>query len=155
MGFKVMNVAMRGLAIAVCLCLTAGASALAGSDAFKAIVGAYLQIQTQLAADKMDGVKQSAGSIASNAEAMGASGAALAKAARAVGDAADLKAAREAFGPLSDAMIALGTAETWKDAGGVKVAFCPMVKKSWVQKGEKIRNPYYGSAMLECGEIKK
>ena len=30
-----------------------------------------------------------------------------------------------------------------------------MVKRSWLQKDEKIRNPYYGSTMLECGEFKK
>jgi hypothetical protein len=29
-----------------------------------------------------------------------------------------------------------------------------MVNRSWLQKGEKIRNPFYGSAMLTCGEIK-
>ncbi len=39
----------------------------------------------------------------------------------------------------------------------VRVAFCPMAFDSkgarWVQAGEKIRNPYYGSAMLGCGDV--
>jgi Protein of unknown function (DUF3347) len=146
---------MKRLLVALCLCTAAGAPALAKSSALKAIVGSYLKIQEQLAADKTDGVKAAAASIASSAELMGTSGAELVKAAKRVGDAADLKAAREAFGPLSDAVIALGQAEAWKDAGGVKVAFCPMVKRSWVQKDETLRNPYYGSAMLECGEFRK
>ena len=36
----------------------------------------------------------------------------------------------------------------------MKIAYCPMVRQSWLQKDEKIRNPYYGSTMLECGEFK-
>jgi hypothetical protein len=30
-----------------------------------------------------------------------------------------------------------------------------MIKKSWIQKDDAIKNPYYGSSMLTCGEIKK
>jgi hypothetical protein len=147
---------MKGLFAAVfCLSIAPGASALAGSDALKAIVGSYLEIQSQLAADKTDGINASATAIAVKAETLGANGAALAKAAKGVADAPDLKAAREAFGPLSDAVIAMGQAEGWKDAEGVKIAFCPMVRRSWAQKDDKLRNPYYGSAMLECGEFKK
>jgi hypothetical protein len=45
-----------------------------------------------------------------------------------------------------------------KDAGAalgdeVKVAYCPMVQKYWLQKGEKIRNPFYGKQMSDCGRI--
>jgi hypothetical protein len=79
----------------------------------------------------------------------------MVKAAKAVGDAADLKAARVAFGELSDAVIAAGKAEGWKDTPEVKVAYCPMAKKSWVQKESEIRNPYYGTAMLTCGSFTK
>jgi hypothetical protein len=37
---------------------------------------------------------------------------------------------------------------------GVKVAFCPMVRKPWMQQGEAIANPYYGSQMLTCGSFR-
>jgi hypothetical protein len=37
----------------------------------------------------------------------------------------------------------------------VKVAYCPMVRKSWLQKDGTISNPYYGSSMQTCGEFKK
>jgi hypothetical protein len=30
-----------------------------------------------------------------------------------------------------------------------------MTSHPWLQKGETIQNPYYGSEMLECGEFKK
>lgn len=37
-------------------------------------------------------------------------------------------------------------------------AFCPMARNSrgaeWLQEGEQIANPYFGAAMLRCGEIR-
>jgi Cu(I)/Ag(I) efflux system membrane fusion protein len=142
-----------GLAIAA-MVLVAGVSQ-AASEAMKAVVGSYLEIQAQLASDKMDGVKASATALATRAGALGDAGAAMAKTARIVADAPDLKAARDAFGPLSDAVIAAARAEGWKDLGDVKLAYCPMVKRSWLQKDAKINNPYYGTAMATCGEFKK
>lgn len=32
--------------------------------------------------------------------------------------------------------------------------YCPMVKKSWLQKDSKIMNPYLGKDMASCGEKK-
>jgi membrane fusion protein, copper/silver efflux system len=43
-----------------------------------------------------------------------------------------------------------------KDAGPVYRAVCPMVQGRegyWLQDDESITNPYYGAAMLRCGEI--
>jgi len=34
------------------------------------------------------------------------------------------------------------------------VVHCPMVEADWLQDEKRIANPYYGSAMLICGEIK-
>jgi hypothetical protein len=131
--------------------------ALHASEPLTAIIASYLEIHAQLIVDKSDGVKTPAAAIVKQAEAMGPRGAAIAKAAAAVGAASDLKGVRDAFGPLSDAVVAAARAEgpdTMKTLG-VKLAFCPMVNRSWVQKEDKIRNPYYGSTMLECGEIRK
>jgi hypothetical protein len=128
---------------------------LQASDAMKAIVASYLEIQGRLAVDKLEGVKPAAEAIGQQATRMGTEGMAIVKAAKAVADAADLKTARETFGPLSDAVIAAGNAEGWKDLPDLRVAYCPMIKKSWIQKDEAIKNPYYGSMMLTCGEIKK
>ena len=85
---------------------------------------------------------------------MGKDGADIAKAASSLEKASDLKSAREAFGALTDAVLAAGNAEGWKDVEGVKLTFCPMVNRSWLQKDAQIRNPYYGKAMLTCGEFK-
>ena len=150
-----MRITGKLAAVAAGLCIVAGAHVVQASDAMKAIVGSYLEIHAQLAADKVDGVKASATALAARAEGLGEAGAVMVKTARTVGAAADLKAAREAFGDLSDAVVAAAKAEGWKDLADVKLAYCPMVKRSWLQKDEKISNPYYGTAMPTCGEFKK
>jgi hypothetical protein len=150
-----MRCRLKPLAAAVmCALAVVAASAFQAPDPLKVIVGSYLEIQAQLAADKFDGVKPAAAAIASSAASLGQErGGRIAQTAKAVADATDLKTARDAFGPLSDAVIAAAQADG-KDLAGVKLGFCPMVKRSWLQKDAKVRNPYYGSSMLECGELK-
>lgn len=124
-----------------------------GTGDLKVVLDSYLAIGDQLANDKVDGVKAAADAIAAEAAKMGEKGTALAKAAKAMASMpspADLAAARKAFGPLSEAVI-----EATKDSrGDVKLAFCPMANASWLQKDATIRNPYYGSGMLTCGEFR-
>ena len=36
----------------------------------------------------------------------------------------------------------------------VRVAVCPMKQKPWLQEGSDIKNPYYGSSMLTCGDFR-
>lgn len=145
----------RAILALVCTMVFAAAPLLQASEAMKAIVASYLDIHAALAADKTDGVKDAAKAIGEQAGRMGADGQAILKASKAVEEAADIKAARAAFGDLSDAVIAGAKAEGWKDVPDAKVAYCPMVKKSWIQKAPSIQNPYYGSSMLTCGEFKK
>ena len=93
-----MRITGKLAAVAAGLCIVAGAHVVQASDAMKAIVGSYLEIHAQLAADKVDGVKASATALAARAEGLGEAGTVMVKTARTVGAAADLKAAREAFG---------------------------------------------------------
>ena len=137
--------------------------------AFDGLVEDYLAIQTALAGDSIEGVDNRAAAIASsarklskasvpqaagieskNAEALVKILPGLVAAADDLSEARDIKAARAAFGPLSTAMIAyrdLVSGDT------PNVAYCPMVKKNWLQNGKKVSNPYYGSSMLRCGSI--
>jgi len=140
---------------ALVIAVAAGATMPRAAEGLKEVVGSYLEIQAQLATDKFEGVKPAATALAARADAMGEAGAAIAKAAKTVAAAADLKAARDSFGPLTDAVVAAAKADGWKDLGDVKLAYCPMVKRSWLQKEDQIRNPYYGGAMLTCGEFPK
>jgi hypothetical protein len=130
----------------------AAAGALDASEPVKSIVNSYLEAHAALAADKVEGVKAPAAAMAAEADKMGAGGATIAKQARALEQAKDLEAARTAFTPLSESVIATAKAANLPD---VKVAYCPMVKGSWLQKDGTIKNPYYGSQMLTCGEFKK
>ena len=68
----------------------------------------------------------------------------LAQAAAATGD---IAATREAFKALSK------VATTMELPPGYAVAFCPMYKggSTWVQKKDKLANPYYGKQMQTCG----
>lgn len=120
----------------------------------KALIDPYLQIQAALAADKFDGVVVQAKAFETAATALGKDAEKLAEGAKKLAAAKDIAAARTAFGELSDALVAY--ADKTKSGLGpdVRVAYCPMVNKPWLQKEKEIRNPYYGSSMLTCGSFR-
>ena len=62
----------------------------------------------------------------------------------------DLDGAREALYSLSKPLVRYRMLATGDLPA---VAYCPMAKKSWLQPGEEIGNPYYGQEMPGCGEI--
>jgi RND family efflux transporter MFP subunit len=70
-------------------------------------------------------------------------------------DTRDIKAFRNGFAQLSDTMISLiqATEPNYKLDHDVYQAYCPMVKKNWLQSEKDVRNPY-APYMLECGSIK-
>ena len=111
----------------------------------------YLHIQVVLANDSTDGVAEAARTIAAEAAEMGEQAAAIGAAAEALAEATDLRSARDAFGPLSDALIVYAREVGF---GELRLAYCPMVDKEWVQATSEIRNPFYGSMMLTCGEFR-
>jgi hypothetical protein len=122
------------------------------------LLGQYYGIQKSLASDSINGVSAAATQIASLSTKAAVTDVknksqftALANAAQKL-KTADLKAARNGFGDLSDALIAyLKTAQTKHNPP--YQFYCPMVKKNWLQPDKGIRNPYYGSEMLTCGEL--
>lgn len=76
----------------------------------------------------------------------------LAKDAGRISDTKDLKKQREYFATLSSNMVAV--AKVLKlDNQPIYIQYCPMKKASWLSSEKEIRNPYYGSAMLTCGEV--
>ena len=132
--------------------LTVALGAPAAAELADDVAAPYLHIQLALANDSIDGVSDAAASIAASAAALGEAGADIAASAEALAAAKDLRTARAVFGPLSDALIAYGEEVGF---GELRVAYCPMVDKSWVQAAGDIRNPFYGSMMLTCGEFTK
>jgi protein SCO1/2 len=118
-----------------------------------ALLDAYLRIHESLSRDNLTGIDAAARRITAEAATLGTTADSIRSAARPLEQAADLKSARAAFGTLSDALIEYAKASNAAIGDGVHVAYCPMLKKYWLQKGTEIRNPYYGKAMLECGRI--
>jgi hypothetical protein len=77
----------------------------------------------------------------------------VAKQAGSLAKAKDLKAAREAFKPLSASLVKY-LADNKAGQGTYHEAYCPMAKATWLQTGKAIKNPYMGKAMPSCGELK-
>ncbi len=126
------------------------------SQVYQGLLGDYLFIQNALAGDTTDGISARAESMRKASLKLGQSAELnkilpdLVRSAEELAKASGLEEARAAFGSLSDSMIAYRGLV----AGGESlVAYCPMVKKSWLQDGKTISNPYYGSSMLRCGSI--
>jgi len=72
--------------------------------------------------------------------------------------AGDLKAARQAFVVVSNGLVGAARSFDVEPGATVYVQHCPMAAggkgADWLQSAEIIRNPYFGSGMLECGETK-
>src|SRR5712691_9148913 len=126
---------------------TQATAATAAAANLTPIVDPYLRIQLALNADRLGDSRNDAHSIAAEAGKLGAGGAAIEAAAGEFQKAADLKAARTAFAGLGDAIMIYAKESGATIGDDIKVAYCPMAQKYWLQKGEKIQNPYYGKAM--------
>jgi len=123
--------------------------------ALNKVLEQYVKIQAALAADSLEGIPEAAAAIAAaSKENAGALPEATVSQAEAVAKATDIKAARTAFKPLSTTLIAAANAQKSK-IGRYFEAFCPMADAAWIQADKKVANPYYGTSMLTCGEIRK
>lgn len=77
----------------------------------------------------------------------------LLKEANAIAQSKDLKVQRAKFAALSAAMVDLSKTVKFS-ADPVYQQYCPMQKASWLSNNKAIKNPYYGNAMLTCGNVK-
>ena len=66
----------------------------------------------------------------------------------------DLKSARQSFEPWSTAAADL--LKPYRAQLGLKIFQCPMTpilgKGRWIQRSQPLKNPFFGSAMADCGE---
>jgi Cu(I)/Ag(I) efflux system membrane fusion protein len=64
---------------------------------------------------------------------------------------------RENFGPLSDQLFEIVKSIKVSDSQ-IYHAYCPMANNDnggyWISEKKEIANPYFGSSMLKCGEVK-
>jgi len=69
-----------------------------------------------------------------------------------IAGAKDVKTQRNYFASFSANMAAVAKSVKLTDQP-VYMAYCPMKKASWLSNEKEIKNPYYGSAMLTCGQV--
>ena len=139
---------------ALVITLTGAVSARA-AELPKALVDPYLQVQAALASDKFEPVGANASAIGTVAATLGPDAELLASTAKKLEAAKDIAAARTAFGEVSTALVAYAEKTKSELGAELRVAYCPMVNKPWLQKDKEIKNPYYGAAMISCGSFKK
>lgn len=126
-------------------------------EPLKTVTKQYLVIQQKLSSDSFDGVTAAAQDMkkAMAADTTKTFTPEFAKTVDDLAAAKDVHAARLAFQKVSSNLIA-ALAQAQAHTGSLHTVFCPMVKASWVQTdGKAVRNPYYGAAMLDCGEFQK
>lgn len=125
------------------------------AEPMDAVLAPYFRIQAQLADDRTDTIKPEADALAAAAASLGTAGAPLVAAARELSAASGLAPVRDAFGKVSDALIAYAEATQAPVGADTSRVYCPMARKSWLQKGDSVRNPYFGKGMLGCGVVRK
>lgn len=142
-------------------------SVFAGSEKFdermQPILTEYLKITDSLASDKTDGVVAAAKKIESHAGNLSLSLVTgehashyknipknISEGAKRMALAKEIASFRAALADLSKPIVMW---TSMAKPSGINVIYCSMNPGSWLQKGAKIRNPYYGSKMLSCGEI--
>ena len=109
------------------------------------LFSSYVASQVALAGDSYEDARTALEQLAAD------SSGELQTLAAAAAAAEDIEGIRRAFISLSDEVARSTLPE------GYSLAFCPMANNfqgaNWVQEGQAINNPYFGAAMLTCGEI--
>ena len=118
-----------------------------------AVVAAYLRIHQALYADTLRGASAQARMIASTCATARAPDQSICSAAAALVDASDLSTARAAFEKLGIAIMSGANGRIAELGTGVRIAYCPMLRKYWLQSGDEIMNPFYGARMPHCGYL--
>ena len=77
---------------------------------------------------------------------------ALLKDATPISETKDINKQREHFANLSNNMATLARVVKLT-ADPIYKQYCPMKKTNWLSNEKAIKNPYYGNAMLTCGNV--
>lgn len=141
-------------------------------DAMGKLLREYFPIWQALAGDDLPSAKTAAGKLESathqfhglpgSAEASDffeSTLATLSKSAGEIAESVDLDEARRAFEHVSNAMVRAVRAVGLSEDSSAHLAFCPMAfegrRADWLQNDKELLNPYFGAAMLRCGEFEE
>jgi hypothetical protein len=129
--------------------------ALALPEPAQSVFTNYLNIQTALAGDSFQGVRNSATAMLTSirSDSAGTFSAEVAQAAEELAKATDITVGRQEFKRLSGTLIKYLDAHK-EHASHLVKAFCPMANAVWLQTGSIVNNPYMGKQMAHCGEIR-
>ncbi len=124
------------------------------AEAFGEILNDYLALQNALAGDDLETAKKAIDALAARETIR--KYAPATKIIDRLAEATDIEAMREAFAPLAYGMLELAKRPAFAESGkDLYRAHCPMAFDNagadWLQRGEEIRNPYFGARMLKCG----
>jgi hypothetical protein len=161
------------LSVLVCACnASAGSTATAEAQptnpplgkgtAAQNLTNAYLVVQARLALDDFSGARAAFGGVRSTVQVAELTLAPELRkrieTATSQGAAApDLARLRNAFAPLTEALLDWWKAQLNPLSEALLIAHCPMAMDGkgarWVQRGTALKNPYFGSQMLACGSV--
>ncbi|MTI22103.1 efflux RND transporter periplasmic adaptor subunit [Fulvivirga sp. RKSG066] len=139
-------------------------------DALKPLYEEYLKFKDALVADNLIEAQRAANELKAKLEAVNMSiftgdshdawmkhSSDLKSALQHIQHVEDIEAMRKAFQEISEGMIDLTRAFNPLEKT-LYVQYCPMADSNrganWLSTEEEIRNPYFGEAMLTCGEVK-
>jgi len=130
----------------------------ANASAEAKMADAYLALQERLAADDAAGAKAAFTKLIQAAGAVtGEPAAKLKTAAERADGSDDIAVQRAAFEHVSEALITIVESTGNPLPYAVRRVKCPMAFDGrggrWLQRAEKVANPYYGAEMLTCGTI--
>ena len=144
-----------------------------GTEALGAMLDAYIAIGNQLASDTMDDVNMKAHAMLEAFHTVKGEGPPelwntlevhikmIHDTGHEIGNLSDIKAARIAYGSLSDSfrhlIAAMGVPANYeKPVYSYVCGMAPDVPEAgiWLQTDESVRNPYFGNAMLRCHSAK-
>ena len=147
-------VVVIGVAAAACNRPAAKIAVSSPGELSRTVIEPYLSADAALASDRIEGVPANAAEISAAARVLGPSASTIDAAAVQLASAKDIGEARQHFGRLSEAIDSYMANQHLVPPAGVRVAFCPMAMRPWLQRDGALRNPYYGSQMLTCGSFR-
>ena len=128
-------------------------------DAYIEIKDALIQSDVILASTKSEALRKTLDEISVSERAKTNNyWSILHKSSKGINENVTLENQRKQFQIISDNLIAMvGNFDEVEDK--LFVQFCPMADNNngayWLSKEEKVINPYFGDAMLTCGEVKQ
>ena len=125
----------------------------------KPLTNQYLVVSKALSDDQPDVALKAAPALATAIRALpaGREKSALQNAVAAFQKQQKLKPMRKEFEPISDSIIRLVRAHGLDHLGNLYVIHCPMAFRNkgadWLSHDPKVRNPYFGDSMYDCGSV--